>query len=252
MARTTSSSSSSRTRKRLSAPSTPKWTLQKRGLTSTLDIALPTGATGQSGLVRIEDGCILKMTPSVDLQMVRNFSGFFTQQSIVQIHAHATGPHATLSLAPHTYGDIELVDLSKCVGRALHIMKACYLASSGEVSVNATTAKSLTSALFSSGLFLMHATAPAHTTRDQSVVAIHSSGHIERLRVTPQTPIKIDAGHVVAWDGGVTYSMVKAASTWFSTVLSGEGLMCFFEGDGYVYVQSRRSIAEIARMVCQR
>ena len=49
----------------------------------------------------------------------------------------------------------------------------------------------------------------------------------------------IDTGHLVAWEAHLQYKVTKATDGWIDSWLSGEGLVCHFSGQGYVYVQSR-------------
>ena len=51
----------------------------------------------------------------------------------------------------------------------------------------------------------------------------------------------IDTGHLVAWDTRLSYSVGKSGSGWIASWLSGEGLVCHFQGQGQVYVQSRNA-----------
>ena len=49
----------------------------------------------------------------------------------------------------------------------------------------------------------------------------------------------VDAGHMVAFEENVTYTIKKAAKGFFSTIASGEGLVCHFTGQGKLWVQNR-------------
>jgi uncharacterized protein (TIGR00266 family) len=49
----------------------------------------------------------------------------------------------------------------------------------------------------------------------------------------------IDTGHVVAFEGGLKYRLRRAGGGWKSTLLSGEGLVMEFTGQGTVWVQTR-------------
>jgi len=47
----------------------------------------------------------------------------------------------------------------------------------------------------------------------------------------------LDNGHLEAWN--CNYDIQKAASGWFRSLTSGEGLVCRFTGPGTVYIQTR-------------
>ena len=51
----------------------------------------------------------------------------------------------------------------------------------------------------------------------------------------------IDTGHLVAWDATLEYQIGKSTGGWVSSFLSGEGLVCHFEGQGSVWVQTRNA-----------
>ena len=48
----------------------------------------------------------------------------------------------------------------------------------------------------------------------------------------------VDSGHIVAFEPGLTFSISKAGSSWISSFLGGEGIICKFKGDGTVWCQS--------------
>ena len=51
--------------------------------------------------------------------------------------------------------------------------------------------------------------------------------------------IVIDTGHLVAWDTTLTYTVGKSGSGWIASYLSGEGLVCHFQGQGRIWIQTR-------------
>ena len=50
--------------------------------------------------------------------------------------------------------------------------------------------------------------------------------------------ITIDNGHLVAFTEGLEYEISKAGGGWISSVMSGEGLVMKFRGQGKILVQS--------------
>ena len=65
----------------------------------------------------------------------------------------------------------------------------------------------------------------------------------------------IDTGHLVAWDASLTYKVGKSGAGWIASFLSGEGLVCHFEGQGRIWMQSRNPPSygqEVGRMLPPR
>ena len=50
----------------------------------------------------------------------------------------------------------------------------------------------------------------------------------------------VDNGHVVAWTASMPYEVAMATGSIFTSMTSGEGMMCHFTGPGTVYVQSHQ------------
>lgn len=48
----------------------------------------------------------------------------------------------------------------------------------------------------------------------------------------------VDTGHIVAFDETLNFKIAKSAKGWISSFMSGEGLVCRFEGRGKIYCQS--------------
>ena len=48
----------------------------------------------------------------------------------------------------------------------------------------------------------------------------------------------VDTGHVVAFEDSLTYTLGKAASGWIPALMSAEGVVLHFKGQGRLYVQS--------------
>jgi uncharacterized protein (TIGR00266 family) len=82
------------------------------------------------------------------------------------------------------------------------------------------------------GLFVLE-------TQGQGQVIIGTFGAIEQVEVDGS--MVIDTGHLAAWESSLTYKVGKSGSGWIASWLSGEGLVCHFEGRGTVYLQSRNA-----------
>ena len=51
----------------------------------------------------------------------------------------------------------------------------------------------------------------------------------------------VDTGHIVAFNETLSFSITKAGKSWIGSMLSGEGLVCKFEGKGTVWCQSHNA-----------
>ena len=76
-------------------------------------------------------------------------------------------------------------------------------------------------------------------------VFYHAYGAIKGIDVTPDTPIVVDTGHLVAFTEGVSYH-TDIDGGWTSVFFSGEGIILQFSGEGKVWIQSRnlRALAD--------
>ncbi|MGB0455065.1 MAG: TIGR00266 family protein [Bacteriovoracaceae bacterium] len=48
----------------------------------------------------------------------------------------------------------------------------------------------------------------------------------------------VDTGHIVAFEESLSFTISKAGTSWVSSFLGGEGLVCRFKGRGKIYCQS--------------
>ena len=48
----------------------------------------------------------------------------------------------------------------------------------------------------------------------------------------------VDTGHIVAFNETLKFTLTKAGSSWWHSILGGEGLVCKFQGQGTVWCQS--------------
>ena len=67
---------------------------------------------------------------------------------------------------------------------------------------------------------------------------VSSFGAIEGRTLAPAEVLKIDTGHIVAFEEGLNYQVNKVGG-WKSTLLSGEGLVATFTGPGTLWLQTR-------------
>ncbi len=71
------------------------------------------------------------------------------------------------------------------------------------------------------------------------MVFLNSYGAIIEKMVTPDEGCIIDSGHIVAFEDTLQYDVQMASRSMWSSLASGEGLVCRFRGQGRVWYQTR-------------
>lgn len=127
-------------------------------------------------------------------------------------------------------GGILDVDLDGSYG--LIVQKNGFLAGTQDIQVD-TKLQNLSRGLFSGeGFFVLNITG-------KGTVFVSSYGVIHPINLEDGQEFIIDNGHLVAWPDYMQYTIEKASSGWFSSITSGEGLVCRFRGPGVVLIQTR-------------
>ena len=148
------------------------------------------------------------------------------------VNTYTAGPSGGwISLAPSSPGDIETFNLDP--GQSFYMQGGAFMAST--INVDTSTKFQGAKSLFSrEGAFFLRAEAADVPGR----VFFTSYGAMKEIDVTPDKPIKIDNGHVVAFSEGLNYqiSKVKGLGSFF---FGGEGFTLDFHGSGSVWIQTR-------------
>tara|TARA_B100000965_G_scaffold404027_1_gene433656 strand:+ start:82 stop:786 length:705 start_codon:yes stop_codon:yes gene_type:complete len=148
------------------------------------------------------------------------------------VNTYTAGPSGGwISMAPSSPGDIETFDLDP--GQSFYMQGGAFMGST--VNVDTSTKFQGAKSLFSrEGAFFLRAEAADVPGR----VFFTSYGAMKEIEVTPDKPIKIDNGHVVAFSEGLNYhvSKVKGLGSFF---FGGEGFTLDFHGSGSVWIQTR-------------
>mmetsp|Transcript_19116 Transcript_19116/g.35376 ORF Transcript_19116/g.35376 Transcript_19116/m.35376 type:complete len:292 (-) Transcript_19116:275-1150(-) len=134
-------------------------------------------------------------------------------------------------LAPRSPGDIVLLDISP--QKAFCVISGAFLASQSGVHVKTVTQLSWRKAFWGNGLFVLNATG-------SGMLAINCTGSMVHYVLAKGERRAVDNGHVVAWSATMDYETRMASSTILGSLTSGEGMMCFFQGPGELYVQTHR------------
>jgi len=142
---------------------------------------------------------------------------------------HFTAPQGgSVWLAPAMAGHITYRRLS---GEKLVLSTGAYLAHSGNVELGMRFG-GLRGVLAKEGAFFLEVSGHGD-------LWFTSYGGIETVDI--MGPFTIDNGHLVGYEGQLSFSIGSAGGGLMGMVASGEGLVCQFNGQGRVYVQSRNT-----------
>ncbi len=187
--------------------------------------------------IQAEGGAMVSMSANLEIQTGMK-GGIFgaLKRSVLggeslffNTFAPRGGP-GEITLAPALPGDVSVLELK---GDTFFIQSGSFLAAPPEVTVDASWAGA--KGFFGSeGLFLLKATGTGP-------VIFSSYGAIHPVQISGQ-PYVVDTGHVVAFTSGLDFN-VRAVGGMKSTLLSGEGLVCEFRGNGTLYLQTRSTQA---------
>jgi uncharacterized protein (TIGR00266 family) len=144
----------------------------------------------------------------------------------------ARGGPGEVTFAPGGPGDIAAVEMG---GQLFYVQSSSYLA--GDISLSVDTRWGGAKSFFGGeGLFVMQVSGTG-------LLLLSSFGAIHRKRLQPGERYVVDTGHLVAWEGTTQYTLRKAASGFFRSLVSGEGVVAEFTGPGEVLIQTRNLAA---------
>ena len=198
-------------------------------------------ASGES--VRTEAGSMVSATDGLDIEtaasggvlssLKRNVLGgeSFFQNTFTAREAGA------VTLAPALPGDIVAHDLDD---EALFVQSGSYLAAGPGIEVD-TKFGGGRSFFGGEGLFLLELSGTGGCF-------LSSYGAIHPVDLDAGETHTVDTGHIVAFEGSTSYD-VKRVGGLRSTLFSGEGLVCEFEGPGTVWLQTRSTDALLSWLI---
>jgi uncharacterized protein (TIGR00266 family) len=140
----------------------------------------------------------------------------------------AEGAPGEVLLAHALRGDMVALDMTDA---GYMVTSSSFIASSPDVACD-TKVAGFGGFFSGEGLFVLRCTSQA-----QGKLLVGAFGGLEQLECDGS--LVIDTGHLVAWDTSLRYQVGKSASGFIASFLSGEGLVCHFEGRGRVWIQSR-------------
>jgi uncharacterized protein (TIGR00266 family) len=188
--------------------------------------------------IQAEAGAMVSMSANIELQSQMK-GGLFGaikraaggESAFISTFTARGGP-GEVTLAPGAPGDIAGVELS---GRPFFVQSSSYLA--GDSSLTVDTKWGGAKSFFSGeGLFVL-------MVQGQGLLLVSSFGAIHRKRLQAGERYVVDTGHLVAWEGTTQYTLRKAASGFFRSMMSGEGIVAEFSGPGEILIQTRNLAA---------
>ena len=183
--------------------------------------------------VTAESGAMVGMSTNVQMQtqsggFMKGLKRMFGGESFFRNTFTSHNGNGEVLFATPLTGDMAVLDVGH---KQWNVQNSAFVACSPSVDVK--TKSGGFKGLFSgAGLFVLESTG-------QGQMIIGSFGALEAIQVDGS--MVIDTGHLAAWESTLTYRVGKSGAGWIASWLSGEGLVCHFEGQGTVYLQSRNA-----------
>lgn len=183
--------------------------------------------------VKAETGAMVSMTGNIQVQSgiqggllksaMRKVLG--GESFFVNTFTAAGGP-GQVTFAPSLPGDV----MEMLLAGEIYVQSGSYLAGAPgvEIDIKWGGARSF---FGSEGLFLLH-------LHGKGEVLLSSYGAIHAVPLDGSGSFIVDTGHVVAFDASLRWTTRKMSGL-FTSLISGEGLVCEFAGEGNVYLQTR-------------
>jgi len=193
---------------------------------------------GAEQSIQAEAGAMVSMSANIELQSQMK-GGLFGaikraaggESAFISTFTARGGP-GEVTLAPGSPGDIAAIELS---GQPFFVQSSSYLA--GDASLTVDTKWGGAKSFFAGeGLFVL-------MVQGQGLLLVSSFGAIHRKMLRPGERYVVDTGHLVAWEGSTQYTLRKAASGFFRSMMSGERIVAEFTGPGELLIQTRNLAA---------
>ena len=188
--------------------------------------------------IQAESGAMVSMSANVELQsqMKGGLLGALKraaggESAFISTFTARGGP-GEVTLAPGAPGDIAAIELS---GNPFYVQSSSYLGGDANLTVD-TKWGGAKNFFAGEGLFVL-------LVQGEGLLLVASFGAIHRKRLQPGERYVVDTGHLVAWEGTTQYTLRKAASGFFRSMMSGEGIVAEFTGPGELLIQTRNLAA---------
>lgn len=140
----------------------------------------------------------------------------------------ARGAAGEVTLAPGNPGDIAALEMRN---QEFLVQSSSYLAGDANLQID-TSWGGARSFFGGEGLFVLR-------VKGTGLLLVSSFGAIHRKVLQAGERYVVDTGHLVAWEAAMPYVLRKAASGFFRSFVSGEGIVSEFTGPGEILIQTR-------------
>jgi uncharacterized protein (TIGR00266 family) len=188
--------------------------------------------------IMAEAGAMVSMSANIELQsqMKGGLLGALKraaggESAFVSTFTARGGP-GEVTLAPGAPGDIAAIEMHN---QTFYVQSSSYLAGDAGLVVD-TKWGGAKSFFGGEGLFVL-------MVQGAGLLLVSSFGAIHRKTLAPGERYVVDTGHLVAWEGTTQYTLRKAASGFFRSMVSGEGIVAEFAGPGELLIQTRNLAA---------
>jgi uncharacterized protein (TIGR00266 family) len=200
----------------------PGCTVAKVGLESNESLTAEGGSMiAMSGDMQIQTTTHKKDKGGIMKAVKRMLSG----ESFFLNHYTPGAQGGEVWLSPTLMGDMQVMELNN---NKIIVQAGSYLASSADINIDFSW-QGMKSFFSGESAFWLN-------INGTGKVIINSFGAIYPVEVDGE--YIVDTGHIVAFDEGLSFTITKAGSSWLSSILGGEGLVCKFKGKGTVWCQS--------------
>ncbi len=151
-------------------------------------------------------------------------------ESLFQNTFTASAPGQRLFLAPGPEGDLRAMNLAP--GQNFFLQSGAYVAHVGDQLVLDTKFGGVKGFFGGVGLFMIKVTGPG-------TVYYSAYGALHEIDVPPEG-YTVDNAHLVGFTEGLNYNVRKFGG-FKGLFFSGEGLVCDFQGQGRIYLQTRNA-----------
>ena len=184
--------------------------------------------------IMAEAGAMVSMSANVELQsqmkggllgaLKRAVGG---ESAFVSTFTARGGP-GEVTFAPGVPGDIAAIEMS---GQTFYVQSSSYLAGDANLAIDTRWGGAKTF-FGGEGLFVLQ-------VQGSGLLLLASFGAIHRKALAAGERYVVDTGHLVAWEGTTQYTLRKAATGLFRSLVSGEGIVAEFTGPGELLIQTR-------------
>ena len=180
----------------------------------------------------VRAGAMVSMTDIFDMKlksggMKRALGRMFAGQSTF-LQEYTARDRGELIVSPSFLGDIELFNMDG--SKTYRLGQNAFLASYGNIGLE-TKGAGGKGILSGEGLFQMEASG-------DGTIALCGYGAIYKKVLEPGERYVVDTNHLILWENTIKYS-VEMISNGITSLVSGEGYVCKFQGPGEVWIQTK-------------